>query len=84
MRSPSEEAQAGLQDSGREADQPSLLHGDLWGGNFMVGPDGLAWLIDPAVYVGSAEADIAMTELFGGSYLYAVERIIKSIKRSML
>lgn len=49
-----------------EPDQPSLLHGDLWGGNFMVGPDGLAWLIDPAVYVGSAEADIAMTELFGG------------------
>lgn len=45
---------------------PSLLHGDLWGGNFVTGPDGYAWLIDPAVYVGHAEADLAMTELFGG------------------
>ena len=45
---------------------PSLLHGDLWSGNFLVGPDGHAWLIDPAAYVGCAEADIAMTELFGG------------------
>ena len=49
-----------------EPAQPSLLHGDLWGGNFMTGPDGLAWLIDPAVYVGHQEADLAMTELFGG------------------
>ena len=32
----------------------------------MTGPDGKAWLIDPAVYVGHPEADIAMTELFGG------------------
>ncbi len=45
---------------------PSLLHGDLWAGNFITGSDGHAWLIDPAVYVGHAEADIAMTELFGG------------------
>ena len=45
---------------------PSLLHGDLWGGNFVTGPDGRAWLIDPAVYVGNCEADLAMTELFGG------------------
>lgn len=49
-----------------EPEQPSLLHGDLWGGNFVTGPDGYAWLIDPAVYVGHAEADLAMTELFGG------------------
>ena len=49
-----------------EPAQPSLLHGDLWGGNFMTGPNGLAWLIDPAVYVGHPEADLAMTELFGG------------------
>lgn len=49
-----------------EPNQPSLLHGDLWSGNFVTGPDGKAWLIDPAVYVGCAEADIAMTELFGG------------------
>ena len=45
---------------------PSLLHGDLWTGNYVVGPDGYACLIDPAVYVGHAEADLAMTELFGG------------------
>ena len=49
-----------------EPEYPSLLHGDLWSGNFMTGNDGKAWLIDPAVYVGHAEADIAMTELFGG------------------
>lgn len=49
-----------------EPEYPSLLHGDLWGGNVIAGNDGRAWLIDPAVYVGHAEADIAMTELFGG------------------
>ena len=49
-----------------EPDAPSLLHGDLWSGNYMTGSDGEAWLIDPAAYVGHAEADIAMTELFGG------------------
>ena len=49
-----------------EPEHPSLLHGDLWSRNFMTGSDGKAVLIDPAVYVGHAEADIAMTELFGG------------------
>ena len=49
-----------------EPKDPSLLHGDLWSGNYLTGPDGRAWLIDPAVYVGHAEADLAMTELFGG------------------
>lgn len=49
-----------------EPEAPSLLHGDLWGGNVMCGGDGKAMLIDPACYVGHAEADIAMTELFGG------------------
>jgi protein-ribulosamine 3-kinase len=44
---------------------PSLLHGDLWGGN--VGTTGQQPVIfDPAVYYGDREADIAMTELFGG------------------
>ena len=47
--------------------EPSaLLHGDLWGGNYMVAPDGRACLIDPAVYYGHREVDIAMTTLFGG------------------
>ena len=45
---------------------PALLHGDLWGGNYMVAPDGKACLIDPAVYYGHREVDIAMTTLFGG------------------
>ncbi|MFT3740077.1 MAG: fructosamine kinase family protein [Breznakibacter sp.] len=45
---------------------PSLLHGDLWGGNFMVGACGEPVLIDPAVYYGHREADLAMTKLFGG------------------
>lgn len=49
-----------------EAPNRSLLHGDLWGGNYLVDSHGHATLIDPAVYVGHYEADIAMTELFGG------------------
>lgn len=49
-----------------EPKSPSLLHGDLWGGNFTTGPDGKAWLVDPAVSYGHREADLAMTELFGG------------------
>lgn len=49
-----------------EPGRPSLLHGDLWSGNMITGNDGKGWLIDPAVYYGHPEADIAMTELFGG------------------
>ena len=55
-----------LEDFLVEPEKPSLVHGDLWSGNLMCGPDGKAVLIDPAVYVGHAEADLAMTELFGG------------------
>ena len=44
----------------------SLLHGDLWAGNLLTDADGRAWFIDPAVYYGHREADIAMTRLFGG------------------
>ncbi len=46
--------------------QPSLLHGDLWSGNHAVDSDGSPFIFDPAVYYGDREADIAMTELFGG------------------
>lgn len=46
--------------------QPSLLHGDLWGGNWMQAASGEPVLIDPAVYYGDREADLAMTSLFGG------------------
>lgn len=49
----------------REPRFPSLLHGDLWSGNILCGPDGRAWIIDPAVYVGDFETDLAMTQLFG-------------------
>lgn len=45
---------------------PSLLHGDLWSGNFIIDEIGNACLIDPAVYYGHREADLAMTKLFGG------------------
>ncbi len=44
----------------------SLLHGDLWGGNWLVTAAGEPALIDPAVYFGHREADLAFTELFGG------------------
>lgn len=46
--------------------QPSLLHGDLWGGNYAVTAGGLPVIFDPACYFGDREADLAMTELFGG------------------
>jgi fructosamine-3-kinase len=46
--------------------QPSLLHGDLWGGNRAMLADGTPVVYDPAVYYGDREADLAMTRLFGG------------------
>lgn len=45
---------------------PALLHGDLWGGNFMVSESGNAVIIDPAVYFGHREMDLGMSKLFGG------------------
>ena len=44
----------------------SLLHGDLWGGNWLVTASGEPALVDPAVYYGHREAELAFTELFGG------------------
>jgi len=44
----------------------SLLHGDLWGGNYLVSDKGTPYLIDPAVSYGNREFDIATTTLFGG------------------
>jgi len=46
--------------------QPSLLHGDLWGGNWAADTAGEPVIFDPAVYFGDRETDIAMSELFGG------------------
>jgi len=48
------------------APKSSLLHGDLWAGNALATADSRFALIDPAVYIGHREADLAMTELFGG------------------
>ena len=56
--------------------RPSLLHGDLWGGNSAFTVDGEPVIYDPASYYGDHEADMAMTELFGGfgSDFYAAYR----------
>lgn len=47
-------------------EKPSLLHGDLWSGNVLCGPDGKPCLIDPAIYYGHREMDLAFSRLFGG------------------
>ncbi|MFZ4463707.1 MAG: fructosamine kinase family protein [Bacteroidales bacterium] len=47
-------------------ENPALLHGDLWSGNFLCAKDQKPVLIDPAVYFGHREMDIAMSKLFGG------------------
>ncbi|MGB1108772.1 MAG: fructosamine kinase family protein [Gammaproteobacteria bacterium] len=44
----------------------SLIHGDLWAGNWSTGGDGEPVIFDPATYYGDREAELAMTELFGG------------------
>ena len=46
--------------------KPALLHGDLWGGNAGFDRAGAPLVFDPATYYGHREADLAMTELFGG------------------
>jgi len=52
--------------SAMPVEAPSLLHGDLWAGNYMVNQFGEIVLIDPAVYFGHREMDLAMMQLFGG------------------
>ncbi|MBE0621027.1 MAG: fructosamine kinase family protein [Burkholderiales bacterium] len=51
---------------GGHTPQPSLLHGDLWAGNAAFLAEGTPVIFDPAVYYGDREAEVAMTELFGG------------------
>lgn len=46
--------------------QPSYLHGDLWGGNWLAGPAGEPYLIDPSFLYGDRHFELAFTELFGG------------------
>jgi len=57
-------------DFSRFVDEPAggcaLVHGDLWSGNLVCGAAGRGWLVDPAVYAGHPEVDLAMTRLFGG------------------
>ena len=47
-------------------ESPSLLHGDLWSGNFLVDEKGAPAIIDPAIYYGHREMELAFTMLFGG------------------
>ena len=57
---------AQLEDLCGPPEPPARLHGDLWGGNLMTDDKGEPCLIDPAVYGGHREIDLAMMKLFGG------------------
>jgi fructosamine-3-kinase len=57
---------ARLDDLAGPAEPPARLHGDLWGGNLHIDDQGAPCLIDPAVYGGHREMDLAMMKLFGG------------------
>lgn len=61
---------------GARSIRPSLLHGDLWSGNYMFDEAGTPFIFDPASYYGDPETDLAMTELFGGftPWFYAAYR----------
>ena len=62
---PTEDKFMGLFNSFVGEVRPSLLHGDLWGGNYLISTEGTPFLIDPAVYYGHNMVDIAMSQLFG-------------------
>ncbi|WP_462251555.1 fructosamine kinase family protein [Ekhidna sp.] len=47
-------------------EKPSLLHGDLWSGNFMIEKSGFAAIFDPSVHYGHRETELSFTKLFGG------------------
>lgn len=46
--------------------KPSILHGDLWAGNYLIASDDTPYLVDPATFWGHSMVDIAMSKLFGG------------------
>ncbi|MFT5055205.1 MAG: fructosamine-3-kinase [Granulosicoccus sp.] len=48
------------------SEQPALIHGDIWSGNYIVSEAGKPCIFDPAVYYGHREMDLAMMKLFGG------------------
>ena len=59
--------------------KPSLLHGDLWSGNYLISSNGEVYLIDPATYYGHHKVDIAMSKLFGSfsnSFYNAYQQVI--------
>jgi fructosamine-3-kinase len=70
-----------LKDRSAEDEPPCLIHGDLWGGNYLIDDRGDPVLIDPAVYYGRPEAELAMTRLFGGfdAHFYAAYREVQPL-----
>ncbi len=61
-----ERVAARIDDLAGPDEPPARLHGDLWGGNRLIGTGGVSWLIDPAAHGGHREFDLAMMRLFGG------------------
>lgn len=69
--------------------EPSYLHGDLWGGNWLTGPQGIPYVVDPSFFFGDRQMEIAFTELFGGfsrefyeayQASYPLDRAYKDVK----
>jgi protein-ribulosamine 3-kinase len=62
---------------------PALIHGDLWSGNATTNADGSPAIIDPAVYYGWAEADLAMTDLFGSfpDAFYRAYQVVRPLEK---